>query len=115
MSTTSLPDALSPAAREFAEKEHQLLIDGEYGPAADNRVFVTEDPGTGRPIADIALGGEADVDRAVAAARAALEGDWARIPAADRGRLLARLADLVEEHAAELARSEEHTSELQSH
>src|SRR4051794_32433320 len=106
MSATALPDALSPAARAFAEREHQLLIDGEWSPAAEGRVFTTEDPGTGRPIADIALGGGADVDRAVAAARAAFEGEWARVSAPDRGRLLLRLAELVEDHAAELAELE---------
>jgi acyl-CoA reductase-like NAD-dependent aldehyde dehydrogenase len=107
MSVSALPDQLSEAARGFASRQHQLLIDGEPSPAADGRTFETIDPGTGQPITEVAQGGSEDVDRAVKAARRALEeGPWQTVPAADRARLIYRLADLVEANADELAELE---------
>src|SRR5436309_14649135 len=107
MSVTALPDQLSETAREFAGREHQLLIDGERVPAADGRTFQTLDPATAKPIADVAHAGPEDVDRAVKSARRALEeGPWSKAPAAERARLINRLADLIEEHADELAELE---------
>ena len=107
MSTTTLPDQLSDAAREFAVREHELLIDGERVPAADGRTFETVDPATGRPITSVLQGGAQDVDRAVKAARKALEeGPWAATPAAERARLINQLAAKIEEHGDELAQLE---------
>jgi len=107
MSATTLPAQLSPAAREFASRRQRLLIDGEWVESADGRSFDTVDPATGRPITQVAHAGAEDVARAVAAARRALEdGPWASAPAAERARLLNRLADLVEAHAEELAQLE---------
>jgi acyl-CoA reductase-like NAD-dependent aldehyde dehydrogenase len=98
---------LSDAARAFAARgPHRLLVGGEWVPAADGRAFDTIDPATGAVICAVAHAGPEDVDRAVAAARAALDGPWGRMPAAERGRLMGRLADLVEEHAEELAQIE---------
>ncbi|MBA3329107.1 MAG: betaine-aldehyde dehydrogenase, partial [Solirubrobacterales bacterium] len=51
--TAALPDALSPAAREFAAREHGLLIDGELRPAAGGATFETLDPSTGAAIATV--------------------------------------------------------------
>jgi len=82
----------------------QLLIDGRWCDAADGATFETCHPATEEKIADVAQAGPADVDRAVKAARKAFEtGDWSLMDARDRGRLLHRLADLVEQHAEELA------------
>ncbi len=107
MSVSALPDQLSEAARSFASRHHQLLIDGEPVAAADGRSFETIDPGTGQPITEVAQGGAEDVDRAVSAARRALEeGRWHTAPAAERARLMYRLADLVEANADELAELE---------
>jgi acyl-CoA reductase-like NAD-dependent aldehyde dehydrogenase len=107
MSTTTLPEQLSDQAREFAGRSHELLIDGERSAAADGRTFETLDPSTGRPITSIAQAGAEDVDRAVKAARRAFEeGDWSKASAADRSRLMNRFADLIEQHAAELAELE---------
>ncbi len=107
MSVAALPDQLSEPARAFAGREHQLLIDGEWVPAGDGRTFETIDPSTGRPIASVAHAGPSDVERAVAAARRALEeGPWAKAGAAERARLMNQLADLVEERADELAQLE---------
>ncbi|WP_134725932.1 aldehyde dehydrogenase family protein [Paracoccus luteus] len=61
------------------------------------------DPSTGEGIGAIARGGADQIDAAVAAARAALTGDWGRLTAAERGRLMARLAGLIRERAEDLA------------
>jgi aldehyde dehydrogenase (NAD+) len=74
----------------------QILIDGTWRPASDT--LPVEDPSTGQEIARIARGGAEDIDAAVAAAQAALGGAWGRCTAAERGRLLARLGQLVEAH-----------------
>src|SRR5581483_4384339 len=77
MSTTTLPEQLSDPARAFAGRRHELLIDGAFVPAADGRTFETIDPSTGRPITTVAQAGASDIERAVAAARRALEeGPW---------------------------------------
>ena len=81
----------------------QLLIDGRHVDAASGRTFKTLDPATEEVIAIIAEGGEADVDRAVAAARRALEGPWGTMRPAERGQILARLAELMKQHAEEIA------------
>src|SRR5947209_17434474 len=107
MSTTTLPEQLSGAAREFAGHRHQLLIDGEHLDAAEGRTFETIDPATGQAITSVAQAGAADVDRAVGAARSAFEdGRWTGISAAHRARLINRLADLIEANADELAQLE---------
>ncbi|SFR89340.1 aldehyde dehydrogenase family protein [Sphingomonas jatrophae] len=81
----------------------RLLIDGAFVEAASGKTFATLNPNTGGVLAQIALGDAADVDRAVAAARAALEGEWSRFKPAERQAALLRLADLVEQNFEELA------------
>jgi acyl-CoA reductase-like NAD-dependent aldehyde dehydrogenase len=107
ISAASLPDALSAPAREFISQSHRLLIGSERLDAADGRTFVTLDPASGREIAEIALGGPEDVERAVGAARSAFaEGPWSTMPAAGRERLMHALADAIEERAEEIAQIE---------
>ena len=83
----------------------QLFIDGEFVDALDGATFDTLDPHNGSVIASVAQAGPRDVDRAVAAASRAFPA-WARLQASARGRLLLRLADLIETQADELARLE---------
>jgi len=83
----------------------KLFIDGEFVDALDGSTFVDTNPHDGSKLGDVAQAGEADVDRAVAAARRAFPG-WSRMAAAERGRLLLKLADAIEAHAEELARLE---------
>src|SRR5260370_35689004 len=106
--TATLPDTVLPSVREFLDRDPHLLIGGERQPAGDGRTFPTLDPGTGGVLAQVAHAGAADVDRAVAAARAAFQEDspWRRASPAERGRIIARLADAVEAHAEELAQLE---------
>jgi acyl-CoA reductase-like NAD-dependent aldehyde dehydrogenase len=104
---SALPEQLSEPARQFVSGEQPLLIDGERVPAADGRTFETLDPATGRTITTLAQGGTEDVDRAVGAARRALEdGPWHQASVADRARALGRVADQIEQHADELAELE---------
>jgi betaine-aldehyde dehydrogenase len=84
---------------------HQLFIGGRFVDAVSGETLATLNPHDNSAIADVALAGVADVDRAVEAASAALPA-WKRLAAADRGRILLRLADLIEANAEELARLE---------
>ncbi|PKU25476.1 aldehyde dehydrogenase family protein [Telmatospirillum siberiense] len=95
-------------ARAFlavARKRH--LIGGRWVDAGGNETFETTDPATGRVLAHLAKGTAEDVTRAVAAARTAFEDDrWRAMTPSARGRLLWRIADLIEAHADELAELE---------
>jgi acyl-CoA reductase-like NAD-dependent aldehyde dehydrogenase len=106
MSTATLPDALSDFAREFAGGPLRMLIGGERVDAADGRTFATIDPSTGQEIGQVPHAGAEDVDRAVKAARAALEGGWAQLAPAARTKALFDLAALIEENADSLAQLE---------
>jgi phenylacetaldehyde dehydrogenase len=99
--------AIMPANAAFLAQPRKLLIDGAWVAAASGKTFEVRDPSSDAVIAHCALGDAPDVDRAVAAARRAFdEGDWARMTPVDRERLLHRLADLIEQHADELAELE---------
>jgi aldehyde dehydrogenase (NAD+) len=78
-----------------------LFIDGKYVAPSTREYSVDLDPATEEPIAEVALGGVADVDFAVNAARKAFKG-WSRLRAAERGHILMRAAALLEEHKEEL-------------
>ena len=83
-----------------------LSIAGAHRPAASGRTYSSVDPFTGQPWAVVPDAGGEDVDAAVAAARAALEGEWGRLTANQRGKLLFRLADLIARDADTLAEME---------
>ncbi|MEO7337785.1 MAG: aldehyde dehydrogenase family protein [Caldimonas sp.] len=84
---------------------HQLFIGGRFVDAADGQTLATLNPHDNSVIAEVAMAGAADIDRAVDAAEAAFPA-WARIAAADRGRILLKLADLIEANTEDLARLE---------
>src|SRR5258707_4536350 len=84
-------------------KPRVLLIDGQHVPSASGRSSKPLNPATERVITTIAEGNEADVDRAVAAARRAFEGPWRTMRASERGQILLRLVDLMKKHADEIA------------
>ncbi|MGN6549894.1 MAG: aldehyde dehydrogenase family protein, partial [Pararhizobium sp.] len=67
------------------------FIGGEWAPGETRDVLPVEDPSTGETFGEIARGSPADIDRAVLAARAALAGEWGRLPAVERGRVLTRI------------------------
>src|SRR5258706_11608149 len=84
---------------------HQLFIGGRFVDAQSGETLPSLNPHDNSTIADVAMAGKADVDRAVAAATKAFSA-WSRMAAADRGRILLKVADLVEANAEELARLE---------
>ncbi|HSV83166.1 MAG TPA: aldehyde dehydrogenase family protein [Ramlibacter sp.] len=98
--------ALGADARAFLERKHQLLIDGQFVPAASGLRTDVLDPGTGNVIATVAEADAADIDNAVAAARRALEGPWQNVKPNERTRIMLRLADLIEKNGDELAQLE---------
>ncbi|MFB6641465.1 aldehyde dehydrogenase family protein [Streptomyces chartreusis] len=99
--------ALLKSVQDFVSTERKLLIGGEWLPALSGEAFTTYDPATGVRITDVARGGAADVDRAVAAARKAFEeGPWPRLTPSERQRLIWRIGDALLDRAEEFAQLE---------
>jgi aldehyde dehydrogenase (NAD+) len=84
----------------------ELLIDAKRVPAASGRYFETLNPATEQVLARVAEADAADIDAAVRSARAAFEGAWGHMRAADRGHALLRLADLIRQNLDELVELE---------
>src|SRR5271163_658564 len=81
----------------FVSQTRKMLINGKWVGAASGKTFPTYNPATGEVLAHVAEGDKEDIDRAVAAARAAFDtGPWSKMTPADRGRLIWKLADLIE-------------------
>lgn len=97
---------VNAAVRNFLSQPHQLLIDGKWVAPVSGKNFSVENPANGDSISQVAKGEAADIDLAVRAARAAFEGPWSKISASERGRLLWKIADLIDQHADELAQLE---------
>src|SRR5260370_8558825 len=88
----------------YLARPRQLLIGGEWVNAASGKTFPTYNPAIGEVLAYVAEGDKEDIDRAVAAARAAFDyGPWSKITPSERGCLIWKLADLIEKHAEEFA------------
>ena len=93
-----------PAEQHVPVSATKLLINNRWVSSISGKTFPTINPSTGEEICQIAEADAADVDKAVLAARAAFEhGPWRKMPASERGRLLNRLADLIERNIDELA------------
>ncbi|MGH2922052.1 MAG: aldehyde dehydrogenase family protein, partial [Gaiellaceae bacterium] len=88
------------------EREYLLFINGEPTESSGGKLTELTEPATGAPLAKVTMGTEADVDRAVEAARAALEGDWGKTPGPERSRLLHALADALMANRKELCELE---------
>jgi aldehyde dehydrogenase (NAD+) len=96
-----------PLRNEVTVGPTQLLINNRWVSSESGETFATINPSTGEEICQVAAAGAGDVDKAVLAARQAFEqGPWRKMNASERGRLLYRLADLIEKHGDELARLE---------
>ncbi len=94
----------SVAASPVKIRQTKMLIDGKWVDSASGKTFETLNPATGEVIARVAEGDKADVDKAVIAARRAFEkGPWRKMNARERGKLLYKLADLIEKNKEELA------------
>ncbi|ETA50624.1 aldehyde dehydrogenase family protein [Ponticoccus alexandrii] len=98
---------MSERLAAFVRREHKLLINGKWVAPQSGARFDVFNPADGRQIAQAAEAGAPEVDAAVRAARDAFEtGAWARMTPVDRGKAVWRLADLIEQHADELAEIE---------
>jgi len=98
---------LGPASRAYLGAEHRLFIGGKFVPAVGSGVIPVIDPTSGRQVGQVPAGGAEDVDRAVTAARRAFDaGPWPKMRGPARGRILLRLADLLEANAAEFSELE---------
>ena len=87
-------------------KETQCFIGGKWMPSASGKTFETIHPATEEVICEVAEGDAEDVDLAVDAAREAFDnGPWSKMDARDRGALMYKLADLIEEDAEESGRA----------
>ncbi len=95
---------LHPVVANMLSTERQLYIDGQFVSAKEGKTFETIDPSTERAIATVSQGSALDVDLAVKAARKAFDSDWRwKLTAAERSKLIWRLADLIEERGEILA------------
>src|SRR6202522_630067 len=98
------PIQIDSRVSDFIAKPRKMLIDGKWVNAASGKTFATYNPATGEILAQVAEGDRADIDAAVQAARRAFDkGPWSRMTASERGRLVWKLADLLEEHLEEFA------------
>jgi phenylacetaldehyde dehydrogenase len=97
----------SPAAKRTLARKPALFINNEWVGSTHGATLAVEDPSIGREVSRIVDASDADVDRAVAAARAAFDdGRWSNLPPNKRERIINKLADLIEAHAAEFAELE---------
>lgn len=98
---------LTRATHNFlAASPHKLFIDGDWVDAASGETFAATNPSDGTHLAELASAGPEDVDRAVAAARRALNGAWSQFTPAQQEATLRKLGDLITTHAEELAELE---------
>ncbi len=107
MATLTVDPLVSRRTADFVTQAHRIFIDGRFVESASGKTFPVYNPATGDVITHVPEAEAEDVNRAVLAARRAFdEGPWPRILPSERGRLLWRLADLVEKHLDEFAEIE---------
>ena len=95
---------IHPQVAEFIEKPRKMLINGQWVSSISGKTFLTYNPSTGEVLAQVAEGDREDIEQAVKAARKAFDhGPWRRLTASERGRLIWKLADLLEQHTEEFA------------
>jgi phenylacetaldehyde dehydrogenase len=101
----AVAESVEQVADSFVRSPHKLLIDGEWVEAASGQTFETLNPATEEVLAEVAHGQAEDINRAVKAARKAFADDspWRRMNASDRGRMIWKISELIEENADELA------------
>src|SRR5271170_6515959 len=107
MATAVSAPSIDSNVSSFVARKQKLLIDGKWVDAASGKTFASYNPATGEVLAQVAEGDREDIDRAVQAARAAFEtGPWSRLSPAARGKMIWKLADLIEKHLEEFAQLE---------
>jgi phenylacetaldehyde dehydrogenase len=107
MATIALDPRLDRKTSQFIQQDHRMLVDGKFVKAASGKTFPVYNPSTGEVMAHVPEAEAVDVDRAVRAARRAFdEGSWTKMSASQRGRLVWKLGDLLEQHLEEFAEIE---------
>jgi phenylacetaldehyde dehydrogenase len=95
---------IHPQVADFIEKPRKMLINGNWVNSISGKTFPTYNPATGEVLAQVAEGDRDEIEQAVKAARKAFDqGPWRRLTASERGRLIYKLADLLEQHTEEFA------------
>ncbi len=94
------------AVVDFLQQPRKLLIGGKWVLAQSGKTFKTFDPATGKVLAEVAEGDRADIEAAVKAAHQAFSGPWSKMTPSERGKMLWKLADLLEKHLEEFAQLE---------
>src|ERR1700741_2886706 len=93
---------IHPQVADFIDKPRKMLINGQWVEAASGKTFPTYNPATGEVLAQVADSDRADIDLAGRAARSDFDqGPWRRMTASERGRLIWKRADLLEQHVEE--------------
>jgi|YNPBryunderm2012_1023409.scaffolds.fasta_scaffold04526_2 phenylacetaldehyde dehydrogenase len=100
------PIPLLPEVESFVKRPQRLFIANTFVEPASGQMIPTENPATGDVLAHIPAGDKEDIDRAVAAARRAFEGDWRAMSPTQRAACMFKLADLIEAHAEAFAQLE---------
>ena len=103
MMTFEYAPALESTAVVKIKPEYGLFINGKFVPAKGGKTFTTINPATEETLTKVAFASSSDVDKAVAAARAAYSKVWSKMPAAERGKYLFRIARILQERAREFA------------
>jgi len=104
---TATPLQVHNVVTEFLASPKKLLIDGKWVQAHSGKTFDSIDPATGEVLARVAEGDKADIDLAVKAARRAFEsGPWSKMTASERGRIIWKIGDLLQEYLEEFAELE---------
>ena len=107
MATAVSSVSMHKGVEEFIGKPRRMFINNQFVPSASGKTFPTYNPATGEIMAQVAEGDREDIDRAVKAARKAFENPaWADMSPSQRGRLIWKLADLLEAHTEEFAQIE---------
>jgi phenylacetaldehyde dehydrogenase len=100
-------ELMKTTAKDFAQKQHGHFIGGEWCQASGKKTFEVYDPSCAKAFTSVSLGEKTEVESAVKAARSAFESkEWADMLPAERGKILWRIADLIEEHGDILAELE---------
>src|SRR3984893_18669919 len=107
MVTAAVAVTPDPIVYRFISKTHKMLINGKWVEAASGKTFPTYNPATGDVLSRVAEGDVQDIDRAVKAARAAFDsGPWSKITPSERGRMIWKIADLIDKRLEEFAQLE---------
>ena len=107
MATATQAVKLDDKVSRFISRKHKMLIGGKWVEAASGKTFPTYNPATGDILSQVAEGDREDINRAVQAARKAFDsGPWPRLSASERGRLIWKIADLLEQNLEEFAQLE---------